>query len=631
MPSSGRRSARRFLRTSPESFLETLRAAECRYVVLRWFDTLPHIQPGEDIDILVHDEDVEKVRGLLMARPVSARVFGNTRLIRCDVYSMSGLSGSSYRGVAYYPPHLAKGILERAQRHASGAMVPSARDHFYSLAFHALYHKGLRSCLPVAGAGITSNGSPEHDYVEILRELADVNGIAVDIEMNALDDELARAGWRPPVDFMQRVLPDDLWIRSRAMVGHEHRAVVDGLAVFIVRESALDREGALDSICNLLSEEGFNILAVSRLSGARQEACERQIRGGNWGRGPWATSGGRPAAAIAALDVFPISPSRRLKAHHPGADNQRVFATKDRIRDLANTELAPARQFNAVHSSDNAAEAVRHLDLLFPEECATILEHAVRLTAAVDLPGKVVRRLDRSGRRALVEVIRSKDGTLAVRKRFRPGKEPYFERELAALTALGQISSDVVPPVIESGPNFIVTPYYADRRSPLARWLPIPVPALRKAFHSAKTFFEHGYVLPDFRPHNLIVENSRTIKIVDLEDVYERKPGDTSDFASLEMLQPEMFDSYWGRATGLTPKSLLSDPLWLLYIKRIMIGFPAAGLSMLRKFYRRIGKRVQRRRQRIALRRARRLAHASHAGALDVVGLAAGPVQGRDP
>ena len=631
MRRSGRRSARRFLRTSPGIFLDALHAAGCRYVVLRWFDTLPRLELGEDIDILVHDEDVEKVRDLLMARPLSARVFGKKRLIRCDVYSVSGLSGSSYRGVAYYPPHLAKGILERAQRHASGAMVPSARDHFYSLAFHALYHKGLRSGLPVAGSDITSNNAPEHDYTEILRELAEVNRIAVDIEMNALDDELARAGWRPPVDFMQRVLPDDVWIRSRAMVGHEHRAVVDGLAVFIVRESALDRDGALDSICNLLSEEGFNILAVSRLSGARQEACEHQIRGGNWGRGPWATSGGRPAVAIAVLDVFPVSPSRRLKAHHPGVDNQRVFTTKDRIRDLANDGLAPHRQFNAVHSSDNAAEAVRHLDLLFPEECATILEDAARLIAAADLPGEVVRRLDRSGRRAIVEVIRSNDGTLAVRKRFRPGKEAYFERELAALTMLGRISSDVVPPLIESGPNFVVTPYYPGRRSPLARWLPIPVPALRKAFLSAQAFFDHGYVLPDFRPHNLIVQNSRTIKIVDLEDVYERKPGDPSDFASLEMLQPEMFDSYWGRATGLTPKSLLSDPLWLLYIKRIMIGFPAAGLSMLRKLHRRIGKRVKRRRQRIELRRARRLAHASHADARDVVGLAAGSVQGREP
>ena len=393
MRRSGRRSARRFLRTSPASFLEALHAAGCRYVVLRWFDTLPHLEPGEDIDILVHDEDIEKVRDLLMARPLSTRIFGKKRLIRCDVYSVSGLSGSSYRSVAYYPPHLAKGILARAQRHASGAMVPSARDHFYSLAFHALYHKGLRSGLPVAGSDITSNNAPEHDYTEILRELADVNGIAVDIEMNALDDELARAGWRPPVDFMQRVLPGDVWIRSRAMVGHEHRAVVDGLAVFIVRESALDRDGALDSICNLLSEEGFNILAVSRLSSARQKACEHQIRGGNWGRGPWATSGGRPAVAIAVLDVFPVSPSRRLKADHPGVDNQRVFATKDRIRDLANDGLAPQRQFNAVHSSDNAAEAVRHLDLLFPEKCETILEYAARLIAAADLPGEVVRDL----------------------------------------------------------------------------------------------------------------------------------------------------------------------------------------------------------------------------------------------
>mgnify|MGYP006211368535 CR=1 FL=1 len=104
--------------------------------------------------MLVHDEDVDKVRGLLRPRPLSAKILGRRDLIRCDVYSVSGLRGSSYQGISYYPPHLAEGILERAVRHRSGAMVPSGRDHFYSLAFHALYHKGLRSGLPVSGPGL---------------------------------------------------------------------------------------------------------------------------------------------------------------------------------------------------------------------------------------------------------------------------------------------------------------------------------------------------------------------------------------------------------------------------------------------------------------------------------------------
>lgn len=116
-----------------------------------------------------------------------------------------------------------------------------------------------------------------------------------------------------------------------------------------------------------------------------------------------------------------------------------------------------------------------------------------------------------------------------------------------------------------------------------------------------------------------------------LPDVRKRTADDANDFASLDVLQPEMFDRLWGRATGLTPKSLLNDPMWLLYIKRLTIGFPASALSTLRKYHRSLEKRVERRRQRIALRHARRLAHASQSDASDVAGLATGSAQGREP
>jgi hypothetical protein len=616
MGKSARRSARRFLpcRKSPHDFFAGLNAARCRYVVLRWFDTLPHVEAGEDIDILVHDEDVEKVRALLTPRPLSARLLGRKDLIRCDVYSVSGLPGSSYRGIAYYPPHLAQGMLERAVRHSSGAMVPSARDHFHSLTFHALYHKGLRSGLPVSSPDLQSNPAPEHDYARALQSLADEVGLTVDIEMNALDNEFARAGWRPSIDFMERVLPDDPWIRSRVAAVWSDRPVVDGLAVFIVRERALERPGAVEAIADLLREDGFNVLAINQISEACQLRCEREIRGGNWGRGPWPISGGGPAVALAVLDVFPIPPAIRLKERHPRADNQRVFTSKDRIRDWSNENLPAAQKCNVVHSSDNAMEAMSHLDLLFAETRDSILDAAARLSAAADAPGEVVRRLDRSGRRAIVELIRRADGSLAVRKRFRPGKEEFFQRELSALTTLGRLFPDVVPTILETGRNFVVIPYYADARARLGTrlGLPMPVRTLRKAFLSAKAFFDRGIVLGDFRPHNLIVESGHRIKIVDYEDAYERSPdAPPPHLGGLEILSPDEFDMYWGRAAGLSLHSLMNDPLWLLYLKRWTFGYPSSAIAALRKVNRNLAKHIDRRRQRMALRHARRLANAS--------------------
>jgi hypothetical protein len=611
-----RRSARRFLDRgkTPGGFLDSLNASRCRYVVLRWFDRLPEIEAGEDIDILVDDGDVQKVRELLRPKPLSAKLLGSKSLIRCDVYSVSGLAGSSYKGVAYYPPHLARGILERAVRHASGAMVPCDRDYFYSLAFHALYHKGLRSGLPVSTPGVQRAPSPEHDYADVLRRLADKTGIATEIEMDALDGELARTGWRPPIDFMERVLPDDRWIQSRIASDRRAHPTVNGLAVFILRERALDRDGAIEEISEMLTDDGFNVLAVNRLSGALRDRCEYEIRGGNWGRGPWATSGGRPAVAIAAMDVFPVEPGKRLSVHHPRADNERVFAIKNRIRDWANEPLSAERKCNVVHSSDNAAEAASHLDLLFPEECKVILEDAARLSAAVEVPGDIVRRLDRTSRRAAVEVIRRQDGSLAVRKRFRPGKEIYFRRELNALTTFGRVCPDLVPEVLEHGEGYIVMPLYADARTRLGGRieLPIPVPALRKAFLAAKALFDHGFILSDFRPHNLIVQSSHQIKIIDFEDIQERRAGeDPSDFGSLEIFQPDEFDRAWGRAAGLPLHSLLNDPLWKLQMKRWTFGYLTSGASALRKAQRSLARSIDRRRQRTALRRARRAAKAA--------------------
>ena len=612
MGKSSKRSSRRFLPrgTSPANFFEALNAIGCRYVVLRWFNALPHLDPGEDIDILVHDEDVDKVRALLTPRPILARLSGRRNLVRCDVYSVSGLVGSAYKGVAYYPPHLAQGILERAEHHPSGAMVPSARDHFYSLAFHALYQKGVRSGLPVANPAISSNSNPEHDYCQTLQQLADQLAIPVRIEMNALDDELARAGWRPPIDFIERVLPDDAWALSQVAEKRNAERTVNGLAVFIVRERALDRPGIVKEITELLDKDGFNILAISHLSVELRIAAEREIRGGNWGKGPWLIAGGRPAVAIATLDVFPVAPDQRLQKHHPRADNARVFTSKDRIRVRANQSLPPHQRTNIIHSSDNASEAAAHLRLLFPENHDAICDAASRLLEVGRAPGEVVRHINRSGRNAVVELIRRDNGSIAVCKRFRPGKEHFFKRELHALSTLRTICPDVVPEILEQGSNYFVMPYYKDVRRRIAGVeLPIPVMALRKAFTALQTFFEHGFELRDFRPHNLIIEGKNCVKIIDYEAVYEIDPSKGPlRFRDQRIFQPMVFDDTWGRAVGLSLQSLLNDPPWRLYLKRWTVGYPMAGFSALRKARRNLARSIARRRERLAVKNARRAA-----------------------
>jgi hypothetical protein len=168
-------------------FFYTLQQREVRYVVLRWWEDLPYVEPGHDIDILVADEHISRIEDLLTHWPIGQR---------CDVYSATGLPGFSYRPRAnlqdagdelpVLPPHLAQQVLRLGYLHKGLIRVPTRHDHFFSLAYHAVYLK--RSL----------QGS--HDYARVLTDLALSLGITLPdpITLKALDDFLAAHGWRPP-------------------------------------------------------------------------------------------------------------------------------------------------------------------------------------------------------------------------------------------------------------------------------------------------------------------------------------------------------------------------------------------------------------------------------------------------
>ncbi|MFQ6028985.1 MAG: hypothetical protein ACE5Q6_16010, partial [Dehalococcoidia bacterium] len=123
--------ARRYVSpvTGVENFYRNLEAQGVRYAILRWFDTLHDLPAGEDIDLIVADEDVDAME----------RAFGELPgLIPSDVYSASGLPGTEYANMAYYPPAIAQGILERSVLFGNGVRVPCPEDHFLSLAYHAV-------------------------------------------------------------------------------------------------------------------------------------------------------------------------------------------------------------------------------------------------------------------------------------------------------------------------------------------------------------------------------------------------------------------------------------------------------------------------------------------------------------
>jgi hypothetical protein len=350
-----------------ERFLRRLNRQRVRYVVLRWFESLPALPPGEDLDLLVDDADLPGVSAMLDEGPGLQGV---------DLYSTTGLPGAEYRDMPYFPPRMAAAILDGARPNRDLCWVPSPEDHFQSLAYHALYHKGFDSGVPSRHARARRGKRPEHDYASILQKLARRLGVEVAIVLEDLDRYLDARGWRPPHDMLVRLARHNRWL-GRVLGGSAARNEDAELAVFLVRQQALAR-GGLEQVAALVERHGFSVLRAEPIPPDRVDAVARSIRGGNWGRGPWPISGGPPAAVIVAYDPAPTAPSRRQRQRFPFLANARLLC-KEKIRDALNAGVPAGQHCNTIHSSDNGREALDYLRVIMPEALDEMLARVEQL------------------------------------------------------------------------------------------------------------------------------------------------------------------------------------------------------------------------------------------------------------
>jgi hypothetical protein len=341
-----------------EAFFLELVSRKARYVALRWFESFPELAPGEDIDLLVADADLVVLEEILDPKEGD---------IPCDVYTVSGLPATDYRKVAYYPPYLAEQILDRRVLHKGLISIPSPLDHFLSLAYHALYHKGLNAGIPTSLPNLSSSTNPEHDYANKLASLADQCGLgSVEMTMESLDEFLLSLDWRPPLDTLARLAPHNRWIKKRFFSRTAPDPVFRGLSIFLLRERA-NQMNVVSEIQGLLRAAGFDILAVKYLSADEAAVAAKRIRGGNWGCGPWPTSGGGPAVVIIGHDANPLPVSPAQVQEHPLLDNARISMAKESIRKAMNMRLPESELCNVIHSSDSAQHALEYLRVTMPE------------------------------------------------------------------------------------------------------------------------------------------------------------------------------------------------------------------------------------------------------------------------
>lgn len=353
-------------------FLRRVSATAPKHAVLRWFENLPQLPPGEDLDLLVSDDALEAVRSLLDE---------GAGIQPIDLYSVTGLPGADFRSMPYYPPHLAEQLIDRAANHEGLCAVPAPREHFLSLAYHALYHKGYDSGIPANATTSGKRGRADHDYTAILKRLAAGCRVNVDITLDALDAHLDSQGWRPPHDMLIRLSRRNRWVKSILKKHDELNAADDRIAVFLLRQEALNR-GGVARVTQLIQQQGFEIRATQTFDCERVPMLARTLRGGNWGPGPWPISGGPPVATIVAYDPAPIAPTRKQKKNFPYIVNARLLC-KEKLRDAFNEGYEREQHCNVIHSSDNGREALDYLRIIMPERIDEILADTAQKAKSV--------------------------------------------------------------------------------------------------------------------------------------------------------------------------------------------------------------------------------------------------------
>ena len=498
--------ARRYIHPGyslPEFFKE-LNKRNIKYVVLRWFETLPEIEEDEDIDFLVADEDVEKFNELLVP-PIYA---GSQKI---DLYSESGLKGTSYNALPYYQTNLAKEILENRTYHNEIYACPDPERHLLSLIYHIVYHKSEKSGIPVKPGGNYTRS--EHDYAEVIKNICQQADLELPkINLKDLHVYLEKKNWAPSIDLIRKhstYLSKDDCLATLYPKAQEKTS----MTVYIIREWARDKN-LIPATQKALEAEGLEILYTHVLSEDQIHKSKDILRGGNWGAGPWPVSGGTPYAIIVVLDQNPIE--NKSSTSHPFLFNEKFHRIKENLRRAINNKLPSDQRLNYLHCCDDTTECLEYLNVLLPDKKAEILKKKSHLENQLKCPFPIIENYSRFQRRSHVKLVNYK-GRKAVCKIFKKNREVFMEREIKAYGKLSK-SIKYIPKLLETGPNWILIEYIdhdPDKQQDLLK------NHLREAVDVTKKLWESNHAHLDLHPNNTLISKSGELYLIDFEFLYE--------------------------------------------------------------------------------------------------------------
>lgn len=355
-----------------EKFFETLNASAVDYSVLRWFENLPDVMDGEDIDILVADAHLPRIFSLASR----AKIGG----VPLDVYGVSGNEFTTFNGVPYFPAALADYILLNSFANARGIRVPTVDAHLAGLAFHAVFHKDNPAFnRDLGNAEETSRTRSKRLRREIEHLHEKSNWQIPEISLAGLDSFLTRSGFGPTPELREFFARRNAYARENlsSLIAEKYRSK-NLVSAFFIREAGVE---FIESIRDILREAGFTILKDQGLTHEQTVSVTTLTRGGNWSAGDAPRPGGLPVHILLVLDEFPLPPPRGQKHgdQYLFVQNLRIHSAKKKIREAWTSRVGLINESNIVHSTDNGYTTEFAAKLVFPEnEVDTIIGQKVQ-------------------------------------------------------------------------------------------------------------------------------------------------------------------------------------------------------------------------------------------------------------
>ena len=242
----------------PIDFFMHLNERKINYVLLRWWENLPLFPEGEDVNILVRDEQRHYLNDLVSPY--------DERGIKCDIYTVNGSGSGSRHGIPVFPYHLSNALL-KDRLFYNGAYIPSPLLAFASMAYHAVLHKGYNSGIP----GFKKKPDKlVFNYSRALKERAQDLQISLEITVTGIFEWLKSNGFAPADDTLAKLVknrPELSMLKKR--LSSDARG--GELLVFVIREKLLS-DGFLHDFRILLEDKYFfDVLDVHILNNEEKQ------------------------------------------------------------------------------------------------------------------------------------------------------------------------------------------------------------------------------------------------------------------------------------------------------------------------------------------------------------------------